>query len=189
MSLITPVGVEDSRSRLVRRTVVGGLVIAASTTIAMLTLLVLFPDQGGLVLRAYFGSVALLLSLRLISTVLAAAYRGGATFEVGRRQRTAKQPPNWPADLFEMQDRVSLATVSEFDYETRLRPLIRELAAQRLANRWNVDLSRQPEQSRIHLGDELWNAIDGGDEHVGRRDVPGPSPARIGALIEGLEHI
>ena len=189
MSLVTPVGVDDGRSRLVRRTVVGALVITASTTVAMLILLLFFPDQGGLVWRAYLGSLALLLSLRLIHTVLVAAYGGGATFEVGRRKPTAKQPPNWPADLFEMQDRVSLATVSEFDYDTRLRSVVRELAAQRLASRWNIDLSRQPELSKSHLGDELWNAIHGGEEHVGRRDLPGPSPARVRAMIEGLEKI
>lgn len=189
MSLVTPVGIDDSRSRLVRRTVVGGIVIAVSTTVVMLILLALFPDQGGVVMRAYFGSLALLLSLRLISTVLATAYGGGSTFQVRRRQRTAKPPPNWPPDLFEMQDRVSLAKVSEFDFDMRLRPLIRELAAQRLASRWNLDLSRQPEQARNRLGDELWNAIEGGDENVGRRDARGPSTARIRALIEGLEQI
>jgi hypothetical protein len=189
VSLVTPVGVDDRRSHLTRRTVVSALVIASSISVAMLIALVLFPDHGGLVLRAYFGSLALFLSLRLINTVLPAAFGDAPTFEVRRSRKMPRPPPNWPADLFEMQDRVSLASVSEFDYNTRLRPLLRDLATQRLASRWNVDLSRQPDQARDHLGDELWTALDDDDGHVGRRDAPGPSRARLRVLIEALERI
>ena len=189
MSLVTPVGLDDSRHHVVRRTVVSALVITAATTAAMLIALVFFADHGALVLKAYFGALALLLSVRLINIVPASAFGDGAAAKVRRRRRMDAPQSNWPADLFEMQDRVSLSTVSEFDYQVRLRSYLRDLAAQRLAARWNVDLNRQPDQAKSRLGDELWNEIDGAADPVGRRDAPGPSLARLRALIEGLERI
>lgn len=189
MSLITPVGVDDGRGRLVRRTVVGALVLFAMTTGAMLIALVVFSEHGALVLRAYFGALALLLSLQLINVVLGAAYGSGHVIAIPPRRKGIKPPPNWPADLYQMQDRISLATVSEFDYQTRLRSLLRDVAAQRLAARWNVDLVRQPDRAKNRLGEELWNAIGGTCDDAGRRDVRGPSLARLRVLIEELERI
>jgi hypothetical protein len=172
-----------------RRTVIGAAVITALATLVMGAALLLFPEQGALVLKVYFTVLGLLLCLRLIREAGAYVYGDGGSAVVQRNQRIRRPLPNWPADLFELADRVSLARVSAFDYQSRLRPFLRDLAAQRLAARWNVDLSRQPGEAERRLGHDLWNEIQDVPNTDDLRDRPGPSIARLRTLVDGVESI
>jgi hypothetical protein len=189
MSPVTPVGLDDGRRRLLRRTVVSSLVIAGLATAALLVALLIFSEQTALVLKVYFAALGLLLSLRLIGSVTTYVYGDGGPPAVERAQRSRGRPPNWPSDLFELEDRVSLARVSAFDYQSRLRPHFRDLAAERLAARRNVDLLGQPEEARRRLGDDLWDEIREVPNTEDQRDRPGPSIARLGDVIDRLESI
>ncbi|HKC18785.1 MAG TPA: hypothetical protein VKE27_04065, partial [Candidatus Dormibacteraeota bacterium] len=139
MSIVTPVGFEDSRRALTRRMVTGPAVVVTLATVATVIALVVFSEHTSTVLRVYFAVLGLFIGLQAVRNFAAYAFGG----DVSPRDRPGRAPrnraPNWPPELFDLEARVSLAKVSAFDYESRLRPLLRELAAQRLAARWNID--------------------------------------------------
>ncbi len=189
MSIVTPVGIEDGRRRLRRRTVTGAAVVVAMATVAAIAALILFAQHASTVLRVYFAVLGLFIGLQAVRNFAAYTFeREAAT--AGRARPPRGRIPNWPAELFELESRVTLAKVSAFDYDSRLRPLLRELAAQRLAARWNIDLATQPSAARPHVRDSLWAELqDGPVDNRDLRYVPGPSLARIRDLVADLEAI
>ena len=189
MSIVTPVGMEDGRRWLRRRTVTGAVVVFAIATGAAIAGLIVFAQHTSTVLRVYFAVLGLFIGLQAVRNFAAYTF-GGEAATVSRRRPDRRRVPNWPGELFELESRVTLGKVSAFDYQSRLRPLLREMAAQRLAARWNIDLGTQPSAARAHIGDSLWTELqDGPVDSRDQRFVPGPSLARIRALIADLEAI
>lgn len=189
MSIVTPVGLENARRRLTRRTVIDVSVDFGILTAAAIAALILFAQYSSIVMRVYFAALGLFIGVQAVRNFANYAFGGEVSNPRPRRQSREKLP-NWPSELFELEARVSLAKVSAFDYDSRLRPLLRELAAQRLAARWNIDLATQPAAARAHVGDSLWAALH--DAPAGNRDpryVPGPSLARIRGFVADLEAI
>lgn len=190
MSTITPIGLEDERRPLLRRTVVGAVVVVVLSTAAAVTGLILFAQYTSLVLRAYFATLGLLIGLQAVANFARYAFGDEAAASARGVREPRGRALNWPSDLFSLEARISLAKVSAFDYGTRLRPVLRELAAQRLAARWNIDLDAERARGRAHVGDALWAELE--DDRAGGRDerfLPGPSAARIHQLIDDLEAI
>ena len=189
MSIVTPVGIEDARRKLTRHTVIDAAVVLGVATGTAIAGLILFPQYSSAVLRVYFAALGLFIGLQTVRNFATYAF-GGEVSTPGRRRRPHGRFPNWPSELFELEARVSLAKVSAFDYQSRLRPLLRELAAQRLAARWNIDLATQQSAARAHVRDALWAELE--DAPADARDlrfVPGPSLARIRDFIADLEAI
>jgi hypothetical protein len=171
--------------------VVGPAIVFGLATVATVIALVLFADHTSTVLRIYFATLGLFIGLQAVRNFAAYAF-GGEGPNAARAARTPRsRAPNWPTELFDLEARVSLAKVSAFDYESRLRPLLRELAAQRLAAHWNVDLATQRPAAHAHVHDALWAELveDVPADARDRRFVPGPSVARINDLIQDLEAI
>ena len=189
MSIVTPVGPEDARRWLTRRMVIGPAVVLVIATGAVIAGLIVFAQHTSTVLRVYFAALGLFIGLQAIRNFATYAF-GGEVSTASRRRPERGRVPNWPSELFDMEARVSLAKVSAFDYDSRLRPLLRELAAERLASRWNIDLAKQPAAARAHISDVLWAEL--GDPPADARDprfVPGPSIAKIHEWIEDLQAI
>lgn len=189
MSIVTPVGVEDTRRWLTRRMVIGSATVLAMATVAAIIGLILFASHASTVLRIYFAVLGLFIATQAVRNFFTYAF-GGEVPPTPRGRAPREKLPNWPSELFDLEARVSLAKVSAFDYNSRLRPVLRELAARRLAARWNIDLATQPSAARAHVRDSLWAALD--EEPTGNRDqrlAPGPSMARIRDLIADVEAI
>lgn len=189
MSIVTPVGIEDARRWLTRRTVTGAAVVFAIATVAAIAALILFAQHTSTVLRVYLAVLGLFIGLQAVRNFAAYTFEGEAA-TVSRRRPDRRRVPNWPGELFELESRVTLGKVSAFDYQSRLRPLLREMAVQRLAARWNIDLATQPSAARPHVRDSLWAELqDGPVDNRDLRYVPGPSLARIRDLVADLEAI
>lgn len=189
MSIVTPVGVEDARRWLTRRMVTGSAVVVAMATVAAIAALILFAQHSSMVLRVYFAVLGLFIGTQAVRNFFTYAF-GGEVTATARGRARRERFSNWPAELFELEARVSLGKVSAFDYQSRLRPLLREMAAQRLAARWNIDLATQPSAARAHVRDSLWAELqDGPVDTRDQRLVPGPSLARIRELVADLEAI
>ena len=105
-------------------------------------------------------------------------------------EREAEKPERPPplAELERIDRLVVLGTANEFDLHYRLRPLLRQLAADRLFARHGVDLDRSPERARPLLGDELW-ALVRADRTVGRRTGPGVPSAELADYVDRLERL
>lgn len=185
--MITPIGRVDPRSLFVRRTVIRIVTIVVLTAVAALILLAIFADKTDLISRAAIVVGGALIALTLTIGLASQLEIEGA--DSVRRLKDPKAGTNWPADLLEIEGRVSLSKVSQFDHQSRLRPLFRELAAARLAANRNVDLARQPDEAKALLGAELWGEIQPLPAAGDLRELPGPTDAAIRRMVETLESI
>ena len=124
--------------------------------------------------------------------VVAAAVLGGLVLETARGRRTAASPfdaalrleaevTGRPRDLQRLEREVPLAEQSAFYLHFRLRPLLREIARERL------DLDT--EAARTALGDDLFELIHPDREPPRRRDAPGIELRRLDEFVARLERI
>jgi hypothetical protein len=170
------------RGRLVR---IGAAVFVASAILFVLVILV--PSRRSL----FVGIYELVLAAIAVGS-LVGSFR---TFEPEAWMRSAfeREPekPEEPQPIAELDriDRlVVLGAANEFDLHYRLRPLLREIAAQRLYGLRGVDLDRDPERAKPLLGDELW-AVVLPDRKLGRRAGPGLPAAELARHVARLEQL
>jgi predicted exporter len=159
-----------------------GIVLATAPT---LVLTVAFPAQ-----RPTFFSVYALVVGAMAIAALVGAFR-------------ALRPPAWQRSPFDHRserpeqplaidelariDRlVVLGSANEYDLHYRLRPLLRELVAERLRSRRGVVFDQDPERARDLLGDELW-AVVRPDREVGGRRGPGAGMPALARFVDRLE--
>lgn len=83
---------------------------------------------------------------------------------------------------------LTAAQASEFGVAHDLRPLLRPIAAMRLARR-GVDLDRHPKKARAVLGEQLWELVRADRARASNRVAGGISAAGLQSLIERLERI
>jgi hypothetical protein len=168
--------------RLVR---IGAGVLVATTI--LLTLIVLVPSKRSL----FVGIYELVLAAIAVSSIVG-SFR---TFEpkVWMRspfERDSEKPeqPQPIAELDRIDRLVVLGAANEFDLHYRLRPLLRQIVAERLYDLHGVELDRDPERARPLLGDELWEVVRP-DRKVGRRLGPGLPAAELAGHVERLEQL
>jgi hypothetical protein len=139
------------------------------------------PVRGGLVLDLYLlyaGGVALLALVR--ATGVAQPGSGRSTFELALTPR--KPRSERPPELVLLEQRLALAVTTAFDVHFRLRPIVRDVAAQRLWARHAVDLESTPERAESLLGPEVWE--------LARPDRPPPiEPFAPGLGVQGIERV
>jgi hypothetical protein len=163
-----------------------GLSVAFLTTI-LLVLVVLVPSRRSLFVGIY--------ELVLAAIALSALVGSFRTFEpqLGVRSPFEREPekPEEPQPIAELDriDRlVVLGGANEFDLHYRLRPLLRQIAAERLYDLYGIDLDTDPERARPLLGEELWEIVRP-DRQVGRRSWPGLPPAELAGHVARLEQL
>ncbi|HET7339314.1 MAG TPA: hypothetical protein VFK22_07180 [Candidatus Dormibacteraeota bacterium] len=185
--MITPTGQADVRHVFVRQTVIGSLLIVTMTAIGAVAGLAVFREHAELVIRAALAIGGVLVALSVLNSFASYLYGGDA--DGLRRRRSQGAVRSWPAELLEIEARVSLAKVSAFDHHSRLRPLLREIARQRLEASRHVDIDRDPDQVKELLGAELWRELQPMSLSRDLRESPGPTTAAIERLVDGIESI
>jgi hypothetical protein len=101
----------------------------------------------------------------------------------GRRDRSATP------DLAAIDRLLSMSIASAQDEYVRLRPLVREIARQRLADHTGVRLETAPEAAAAILGPEIWELVRPDRERPDDQHARGIAPARLRAMVEALERI
>lgn len=185
--MITPIGRADARRAFVRETVIRSVLAITLTPLGAWIALLVLGDHADLVLKAAFAIGGVLVALTVLTNVTSYVY-GEGDGPSGRRLRSEKVEA-WPGELLEIESRISMARVSEFDYQSRLRPLLRDLAARRLESNRNVDIERQAREARAVLGDELWEQVQPMELLRGLRERPGPTTAAITRMVDKIESI
>jgi hypothetical protein len=97
--------------------------------------------------------------------------------------------PERPAELERLEREVYLSLGSSFYLHHRLRPMLREVAANRLLLRHGLDLDKRPEDSKVVLGDTAWSWLRADRPEPRDRWAPGPPLAELTAVIDALERI
>ena len=156
--------------------------IAVAATVAMLV--------GGGYLAAGPASLLVTTAAAAAATVLAAR----AVALPSPPARPPGPPPSpraWPSNRFsryeKIADLVSWAPTGGRHFEYGARRLIRDLTAQRLADRYGIDLSTEPTAARAVLGERCWPLLD---PQVTFADDPrGTTYAELVGLVAMLEQL
>lgn len=168
---------DDSVWSSVRRHAPGPAILAVVATIGFVSARLELPEYSGLALRLYvfgIGVACLWLTLAVISGL----HGSNSRLEIERALRRPTFEHRRPVRLEEIESQVRFALSSALDYDHRLRPLLRELAAERMGT--------STEDARARLGDGLWHAVYG-EQPSGDRDSPGPTLAMLRSLIDAVE--
>jgi hypothetical protein len=131
------------------------------------------------------GLVALAILVRWLGGAIPRA--GVSAFDAALRERTEEEPP---LDEFEsVRHTLDLARTSAFDVHSRLRPLLRDIARQRLWAGHGIDLDRDPTAAGRFLGAEASGLLltsAPAPHQYGRR---GMELAAIDRIVADLEAI
>lgn len=91
-----------------------------------------------------------------------------------------------PRELGEIESAIMFARSRGFDFQVRVRPVLRSIAAARLAMRRGIDLDAEPEAARRALGKEAFAALQPPAQPIDR-EARGVGLAELKRLVEALE--
>jgi hypothetical protein len=107
-------------------------------------------------------------------------------FDLAARPRPAHVEP--PARLREIERLVSYAEWDVVDFQARLRPILRQIAAHRLAVSRTVDIDLDPEAARAALGQRVWAILAPAEPLPDRRNQP-IGLDNLRTVVEALEQL
>ena len=171
-----------------RRLVAGVLLGTTLASVALIVVRVVLPGWKELELDVYVLTVgAMALFAAILATRRAFPVEAGSSLAVAleREERTPVRPP----DLERTERMLSMAATTAFDLHYRLRPVLREVAEQRLADRRGLRLDSGDPRVVEACGDELWEVVRPDREAPDRRYQPGLRPEALHRAVERLESI
>lgn len=177
-------GPEQSARPLAARLV--GLALLATLALAVLD--VRAPDRLPTALFAYLLFLAALATWLLVR-VVALAHPGAseAAFQAALRRPPARSLR--PEMLQQLERQLTAAEISSVDLHYHLRPLLRDLAAQRLVSRRNILLDAQPAQAQAILGVAAWALVRPDRPPPADRHARGLDRATLATIVAALEEI
>jgi hypothetical protein len=92
-------------------------------------------------------------------------------------------------DLASLDRLLGLAVANADDVHVRLRPLVTDLARQRLADHAGIRLDADPVAARAALGEDAWELVRPERPHPADRRGRGIAADRLHAVVESLERI
>jgi hypothetical protein len=167
----------------VTRPAVRALSFAALAAMGLGVVVLVSPGSPGLTVEIYLFVVAALVVAGVLLRVTEALPRAEPA-PLERPPRTQRV-----GQLESIARALELAEMSSFDLHNVLRPIVREIAAARLA-RHGVSLDRQPERARALLGTQAWELVRPDREvPAGRSGRSGSSRDELRAIVSSLEAI
>ena len=140
------------------------------------------------IVDGYVLFVGSLLLFVLVRATSGAGEQGdGSVYERALRRR--ERAPARPRDLAKLEREVSLAAGTSFDLHFRLRPVLREVAAHRLARSRGLALDPGSPEVRALLGPELWEIVRPDREPPDDRFAPGLTLAGLRRHLDTLERV
>ena len=158
--------------------------LAATATAGVLIAIALAGAERGLALYAYLLLLCAL-ALALLRQRIRASFPVAIPLE--SRVRKPASRDERIQQLEALSQRIAAAETSTFDLHYRLRPVLRQIVAARLARRHGVDLDRDPERSRMLVGEELWELVRPDREPPEERFARGLSNRQVDGLIDRVE--
>jgi hypothetical protein len=148
----------ERRSRPLLRLLRPLLALLTLATLALLLIAVVLPGLATAAVRWYLVGVAALSSLATLRAI-------GARFPTHRRPPNdpfAPRPKDSgapPQRLREIERLVAYSRWSGSDYDERLRPILYDIARQRLAAYRSIVIETDPTAARALLGEQVWALI------------------------------
>ncbi len=169
--------------RVPRRWLAVGAVLAM---VAVTLAIVLPPDARVPLTRIVVVGAGMIVAIVYLRRSGSATRSTPERFEMGLREPTELPPPVPGLRAVEMA--VRLSTANAFDFDVRLRPMLREMARWRLLTNRGVDMDGKSEAARRILGEPLASLIEAPAQPP-PFGSPGLPLAEIDAAITQLEQI
>lgn len=169
----------------VLRSAAPGMILA---TLVLVVVLVFRPVTTEVAVDGYILALAAIALFHLVS----AATRP----EPGSRRSLYDQAlevrtvePERPQTLTRLEREVALGVDTAFYAHYRLRPLLREIADQRLESRFSCRVEQPSREARTSLPDDAWTLFE--PDRAPPRDphAPGLGRERLAAIVDALEKI
>jgi hypothetical protein len=173
----------------VRRLTILLAALAAGVGILVAVLLAFSTVPRQRVVDGYLLFVGGMLMFGLVRATRQAGESEPTSSVYDRALRRRERAPARPGELAKLEREVALAAGSSFDVHFRLRPVLREIAAHRLATRRGLALDGGSLEVAALLGDELWEVVRPDREPPDDRFGPGLPLARLRGALERLERI
>jgi hypothetical protein len=167
----------------VSRTAVHTIALGAFAAAGLGAALLVSPGAPALTVEIYLFVVAALVLAAVLLNVTNALPRSEPV--------PLQQPPRTQrvGQLESVARALDLAEASSFDLHNTLRPIVREIAAARLASH-GVSLERQPERARALVGAQTWELVRPDREApAGRSGSGGCSRDELRLIVDSLEAI
>jgi hypothetical protein len=155
-------------------------------TLGLAGVAVLVPGQLALATHVYVLLVAGI-ALLAVNLRLRGAYPQPRRSVVDEALDLPEHDEERLPELERLEREVTLGTASAHDLHFRLRPTLRETAANLLAVRRGIDLDGQPARARAALGEDTWQLVRRDVEPPADRLGRGVDPARLRAAVDALE--
>jgi hypothetical protein len=171
-----------------KQLVAGVALGAALASGALVVARVLEPGRRELELDIYVltvGAIALLAAILATRRAFPIEERSAIAEALDREERPSVRPP----DLERTERMVSMAATTAFDLHFRLRPVLREVAEQRLADRRGLRLDSGDPRVQEACGEELWEVVRPDREAPDHRYQPGLEPGALERVVARLEQI
>jgi hypothetical protein len=147
------------------------------------------PDDRAVVLDLYLLFLgALALGMLVHATVRAQPPAGSSPFEAALRGGRRVREPT-PEEFERLEAAVLLAKETASDLHFRLRPILVEIARERLFSRQGVDLDASPSRARAILGATAWELLRPDREPPTDRLAPGASQAELRDVVDAVGKI
>jgi hypothetical protein len=159
--------------------VVGGALAAGVFAIFL-------PGGNALILDLYLlylGGITLLALVRMTRV----AQPGSAASPFERALRANRGRAQRPPELVRLERQLALAATTVFDVHYRLRPVVREIASQRLWAKHAVDLENEPKRAESLLPAKTWELVRPDRPPPTDRFARGPGFPGIEAVVIELE--
>jgi hypothetical protein len=157
---------------------------AGSGLLPFVLALAFLPGRRELALDLYLLLIASAAVFALVRALSHAAPRAQPERPSPRPRTTQRLP-----ELERTERAVLLSASTAFDVHYRLRPILREIAAQRLATRRGLSLDGDPAAARAVVGEETWELVRGDREPPDLRFGPGVQAGELGVVVAVLERI
>jgi hypothetical protein len=131
-------------------------------------------------------AIVQLAALGMLGVALAVWLAGVPSARRARERPPARPRRTLPADLGAITELVTGGRSSAADVHRRVRPLLRDIAAAKLARR-GIGLDRDLQPARELLGEELFELVRADRPAPLTRDAPGMTLAELSAITERLE--
>jgi hypothetical protein len=171
-----------------RRLLAGVLLGASLVSIALIVARVVAPGWKELETDVYVltvGAMALLAAIFATRRAFPVQERSSLALALEREDRVPVRPP----ELERTERLMSIAATTAFDLHYRLRPILREVAEQRLADRRGLRLDSGDRRVVEACGEELWEIVRPDREPPVNRYQPSLGPAELERVVERLEGI
>jgi hypothetical protein len=173
----------------VRRFLSGWTALAVVAVIVLAFVSFLFPGRRGVALDVFvlfLGGLALAGAVRATHSASPDVHEPSLVDELDDPLDVL---PERPAELERLEREVHLSLGSTFYLHHRLRPLLREIATNRLLLRHGIDLDSRPAEAEKLVGPEAWEWLRSDRKEPRDRWAPGPPIEELTAVVAALERI